>query len=286
MTTTGVRYREYAPDPRLAMQVECYWDVRDPVAQATRKSERIVPDACPEFIIHLADPFRRRIGDRWISQRRMFLAGTLSRPWELKPGRRIDTVGIRFRPGAITCLFPIEMRSAADRETSLDAIVGVSGCRGLTRDLAAASGRERARCLDAWLVPRLDRPAPRGQDRTHESIRRILARRGRQRIEEVAAQVGISRRRLERLFARDLGIRPKLFARIVRLNAALARLEQGDREAAVNAALDAGYFDQAHMSRDFQAVAGRTPGARRSEDGALARHFTRPERILAWLAGE
>jgi AraC-like DNA-binding protein len=101
----------------------------------------------------------------------------------------------------------------------------------------------------------------------------------------------LPRRRLERLFARDFGIRPKLFARIVRLNDAMTRLGpaaagHGAREAAVTAALEAGYFDQSHMSRDFRAVAGRRPGGVPGGDRVLDGHFTRPERLLEWLAGE
>jgi transcriptional regulator GlxA family with amidase domain len=117
-------------------------------------------------------------------------------------------------------------------------------------------------------------------------VRAILRTRGRERIDVLAGELGIHRRRLERAFARELGIRPKLFARIVRLNSVLAGLgtELGART--VERALEAGYFDQAHLARDFRAVAGRTAGRSSEEDGRLGRHFTDPERLLVHLAGE
>ena len=87
-------------------------------------------------------------------------------------------------------------------------------------------------------------------------------------------------------FARDLGIRPKVYARIVRLNAVLATLDDAERARAVDLALEAGYFDQAHLLRDFRILAGRTPRAGRERDGEMARHFTHPERLKALLAGE
>lgn len=87
-------------------------------------------------------------------------------------------------------------------------------------------------------------------------------------------------------FARDLGIGPKLYARIVRLNAVLATLDDAERAKAVDLALDAGYFDQAHLLRDFRALAGRTPGAGREGDGEMARHFTHPERLRTLLIGD
>lgn len=103
---------------------------------------------------------------------------------------------------------------------------------------------------------------------------------------DVARRLGWSRRRLERLFARDVGIPPKLYARIVRLNAVLATLEEPERPQAVDLALEAGYFDQSHLLRDFRALAGRRPGAARTEDGEMSRHFTHPERRRALLEGE
>ena len=105
----------------------------------------------------------------------------------------------------------------------------------------------------------------------------IRESRGQARIEEVSRALGWSRRRLERAFARDLGIPPKLYARIVRLNAVLATLDEGERAAAVDVALEAGYFDQAHLLRDFRILAGRPPRAARLADGEMARHFTHPD---------
>ncbi|MFN0152141.1 MAG: helix-turn-helix domain-containing protein, partial [bacterium] len=121
---------------------------------------------------------------------------------------------------------------------------------------------------------------------TRPAIAAILRSRGGVRIADLALELGIHRRRLERAFARDLGIRPKLFARIVRLNAALAKLDPAERGRAVDWALDAGYFDQAHLSREFRTITGRRAGASRDADGEMARHFTDPRRLAAYLSGE
>ena len=66
----------------------------------------------------------------------------------------------------------------------------------------------------------------------------------------------------------------------------LAVLDAAERASAVDMALAAGYFDQAHLLRDFRGLAGRAPRASRERDGELARHFTDPERLRLLFAGE
>ena len=72
----------------------------------------------------------------------------------------------------------------------------------------------------------------------------------------------------------------------MRLNAVLASFDEPERRAAVDLALQAGYFDQSHLLRDFRTLAGRTPRAGRLADGEMARHFTHPERLRWLFAGE
>jgi AraC-like DNA-binding protein len=286
MSAAGLRYRQVSPPRELAPFIECLWTVWDTELRRNRPLERIVPDACPEIILHLGDPFRRRVSGRWVRQPVAFLAGTLSKPWTLRAGTAVETFGIRFRPGAITALFDVDMKSAADRETRLELLIGQAGTRGFLRKLRVAGNRAgRFRILKEVLLERASPIRPRSIV-TQRGVDRTLESRGQERIETLARSLGISRRRLERAFDRDLGIRPKLFARIVRLSAALATLAGAERENLVDVALEGGYFDQAHLSRDFRVVAGRRPRAGATADGEMSRHFTGRERLLSFLAGE
>jgi AraC-like DNA-binding protein len=118
------------------------------------------------------------------------------------------------------------------------------------------------------------------------AVRAIHRRHGRIGVDALASAIGVPRRRLERLFRRDTALSPKQYIRIVRLTALLRRLEAPDRDRLIDVALDAGYFDQAHMARDFKALTARRASAGRGGDGELAVHFTRPDRLLRLLAAE
>lgn len=86
------------------------------------------------------------------------------------------------------------------------------------------------------------------------------------RISQVRADLGWSPRKLTERFRAEVGLAPKAYQRVRRLQAALRRLDGGsDRGADI--AADLGYFDQAHFVRDFREFTGMTPtqyAARRS----------------------
>ena len=78
-------------------------------------------------------------------------------------------------------------------------------------------------------------------------------------VARVAEMVSLSERQLERLFVHNLGLAPKVFARIIRLRRALGHATAG--ASLVRSAAAAGYADQAHFSRDVAAFTGTNPRA-------------------------
>ncbi|MDG2534757.1 helix-turn-helix domain-containing protein [Sphingomonas sp. HITSZ_GF] len=75
---------------------------------------------------------------------------------------------------------------------------------------------------------------------------------------EIAARAGLPHRRLQRIFARELGLAPRAYLRLLRFRAAMQDVQQGGDSLADTAAAR-GYADQAHMARDFRALAGVPP---------------------------
>lgn len=71
---------------------------------------------------------------------------------------------------------------------------------------------------------------------------------------------GVSLRPLQRHFLRYVGVNPKWVIQRYRLHEAAERLKAGPVDLA-SLALELGYFDQAHFTRDFRAIVGMSPGA-------------------------
>jgi AraC-like DNA-binding protein len=123
---------------------------------------------------------------------------------------------------------------------------------------AARSWEDRFAIVEGALAPRLD--AGRAVDpEVAFAWRRIVASRGRVRIERLAAQVEWSRKRLWSRFVSQIGVTPKRAARLIRFDHAAHRLAAGHGVAMV--AAESGYVDQSHLHRDVMAFAGVTPAA-------------------------
>jgi AraC-like DNA-binding protein len=132
-----------------------------------------------------------------------------------------------------------------------------SWIRALTDEMAGTPGWERRfALLDAALAAR----AAAGPQPAPQVVRawELLSRSGgRIPIRRLAEEVGWSARQLERRFGQQIGQTPKAAARVLRLQRARRQLAAGRPPGAV--AADCGFFDQAHLCREFKAMTDLTP---------------------------
>lgn len=123
----------------------------------------------------------------------------------------------------------------------------------------APSWGARFDCLDTALVGRMQTARA-----VHPSVRlawqRIVGAAGRVRMASLVEEVGWSQRHFITQFRRELGVSPKVFARMLRFGQVVRAMRAAPRADLASLALDAGYYDQAHLHRDTRAFAGTTPG--------------------------
>ena len=93
--------------------------------------------------------------------------------------------------------------------------------------------------------------------------RRLQDTDGAVPVAALTEEVGWSRRHLAATLREQAGLPPKALARLLRFERAAALLRAPDGPPPAAVALDCGYYDQAHLNRDFRAFAGVTPAAYR-----------------------
>lgn len=242
-------YAEFDSAPRSAGRVR-YWRLTG--ERAGEALEPVPPDGCVELIVHLGEPFVVREGGRVVLQPRVLVAGPGTRAVELAPSGRSDVIGVRFEAGAARGLFAGNMEELVDRVPALDALAPECA-RGLAEELAEA--RDWRSVLDRRLTGLLAEPDPR----IDAAVACLRASHGRVTIDELARRSALSPRQLERRFRAAVGYGPKMLARIARFQRAwqLAAAHPAATGAAI--AARAGYYDQAHLVRDFRQFTGEPP---------------------------
>ena len=128
--------------------------------------------------------------------------------------------------------------------------------------LAAESWPERMRTIEAWLRRRVSETEP-SDPRMVWAEEQLLRRGGRLRIRRLHQALNMSERAFTRRFESAVGVAPKRFARLARF--ARTRELLRSQTPLVDAAFEAGFSDQAHMTREVRAWAGVSPRVLRTK---------------------
>lgn len=222
--------RTILPPRCVARWVDAFW-----FGESDGAPLSVRPDGCMDFV--------------FVDGRAPVLVGTMTRTEQVCFAAGTHSFGVRFRPGAAALFVNAAPVELVDAHVPLDAVVAASFVR---RTAAAESDAERMRATLAHLLDGRAR-VRRAEPRVERASERLHETHGALAIDRLAHDLGIGTRQLERMFRERIGIAPKRFARIVRMQHARQLLEDGSLRAAQVAAL-AGYADEAHLSRELRAL--------------------------------
>lgn len=267
-----MEYLSYRPGPPLEGLVENLWSLKDAPPHA---HERILPSGTLELVINLHEDEFRIYGDASGAAPARFrgavVSGAYRRPFVIDTGAHASVMGVHFAPGGALPFLGAPPGHLADTHVDLEALWPRQASELRERLCEAPSPRRRFRILEAALQARLAQVLT-----PHAAVRAALARLARPRltIAEIAREVGLSHRRFIQLFTAEVGASPKLFARLLRFQRALAVVREARSVSWAALALDCGYYDQPHLIRDFGEFSGLSPAGLRDHrsDPVKANH--------------
>lgn len=255
----------HVPIAPVSRFVEHLWLVRGRVPQPSR--HLLLPDGALVVIFNLGEPQRlceRADVRRHTIFRASWVAGQQPHPIVIEQAGDYDLLGIRFRPGGAFPLFRSGVAELTGRVIELEDIWGAQA-RAVRQQLGDARGdRARLRCLEGWLDRRLRAEVAPDSRVAHAAA---LLQQGGTGVGRVAEAVNLSPKHLVHQFSRQVGLAPKHFGRIQRLQRTLGLVGLRPAVNWSELAPAAGYFDQAHLINEFRDLAGLTPAeflARRS----------------------
>jgi AraC-like DNA-binding protein len=246
--------------PILANFVEDVADLDVPETRIARGwALTILPSTTPYVIVQYRTPTTsvRRFGELVIPHQpyRHIVTTVQTGVVTILPRDPVGTIVVRLKPEAAAGLLGHNHHEFVDRKIELGSVFDAVAVNSLVEAVAAArSSYERQvtvlRFLSAKLLPHEPDPIVRraaARLRSNPSLRVGL----------LAAQLGVSERHLSRKFKSVFGTGPKSFARIARVERALASGRRGLDWADVACAC--GFTDQAHMVHDFNTIVGAAP---------------------------
>jgi len=250
MTDTGIPsdYVEHAPPAALREYVECFWTRGD--APARDAKHHILPDGCIDIVLCY------RSSAAGESPSATLAVGTMTRPLSVNASEAAVFVGARFWPGRALPFLGVPASAITDLRVDVGDLWPPRA-----DSLAHIKGHE----LGAWrqaferlLLRRLESARP--LDVTVDAaLRAILRAGGNLSIAALAPALGVTRQHLARAFALHVGVPPKMFARVARVRRVLGKARVATHVDWTALALDAGFYDQAHLSGEIRELTGRTP---------------------------
>jgi len=230
-------YWEEQPSASHSDWVECVWGLQSdgPVAD-----HRVPPDGCLDIV------YDRRHGLRAI--------GAMNREQRFAFSESATVIGVRFRPGMSAPFLHAPASELTDGSAPLQDLWPRQACELARRMDDARSVRDAMRMLLGSLPSPSDAPNP-----VQRAIGAITAARGNADLDSAAWQANLSPRQFRRRCLEESGLTPKRLSRVLRFRYACRLAGATAKRNWSDIALEAGYFDQAHLIGDFKSLTGLTP---------------------------
>jgi len=239
-------YREYSPHPALSNYIDAYWTIN--TGNIGRpKLHRILPDACTDIIFNKGNTIYRPDKRQAMLSEESYLVGTMTIFTETMESSSNSILGIRFKPGAITAFYPLDLQEITD--------TAVSYKDNVLREIVYQS-TDLLNELNLYFLKKLPSQPM--------SIAAVLAEihrsSGQVKVAELIKKHAMSERKLERLFNKEVGVSVKAMSRLIRFKHALEVIQNKTAEKSLSdIAYTTGYYDQAHLCNEIKAYTGFTP---------------------------
>jgi len=232
----------------------------------------VPPMPSAHLFVNLGGPVRPRDSDPSVPSA-VFTGGWFMGGWTrrflFEYPARVRLVGVHFKPWGISPFAGVPATELRDRWVPFDAVWQWSSdrIRNQVGDVASAAGTLRV--LEEELRSRLAEAPSRGLGLVQHAGGRLEASHGAVSVGALADAAGVSGNHLAAQFKSHVGITPKRVARIYRFARLILSVDALRPVDWSEFAQTAGYFDQAHFSREFKDFTGHTP----TEYLALRRRF-------------
>jgi AraC-like DNA-binding protein len=254
-----MQFQVITPSPPLAPYIRHYWVLETNLCDGIVK-ERVVPTGNIELMFHYRKPFLSISPSGESKAQSVSMISGISHSWfDVSTMGESGALAVTFFPGSAAHFFNLPMMELEGKSQHLGDIA-IRDAGLIEEQIAEVSSTvERVRIVENFLLKRL-RPVSLHDIRlVQQGVHIIKKQKGQIRASELAQNLCVTPRTLERKFACYVGNTPKKFIKIVRFHEVMTSLTSVKTGKLTQHAIENGYFDQAHFIRDFKSYSGFTP---------------------------
>lgn len=240
-------FEYFNPCAELGLYIQSYWTLKG----AGEMYDVLYPDACVDIVVNMGERFVTNQKNVVLEAQRVYLGGALTEAMYEKIPEKVYLLGIRFLPGCFGYFYPPyplgDMRD---------------GCVDLSEDYVPPLqilAQDPVSTLDTFFCKKLHAFHNPVKDAAAEIIRSG----GNIPLTEIAATCNKSLRQTERVFKQHIGLTPKQFCKIVKYTHVRKLLAaKAPADTLLGVALEAGYYDHAHLTKEFKKITRCTPSGK------------------------
>jgi AraC-like DNA-binding protein len=247
-----------SPSRLLRSYVREYWYLQREIPASVYHEEYMHPRGGFGIVFNLGDNLQL---DSQAVTAPLFLDGANTVSRKLGFRGHVELLGVRFYEGGAYPFFGVSLNELQNELTLIDVLDRPGLLRLHARLQELKSLTARISLLEEWLIGRL----LLGKERDAlipASLAMLREGEGRLPIPHLAQKLAVSQRHLERLYQSQVGMSPKQYSQLLRVEVARLALKQiNEISTTTSIAANLGFYDQSHFIREFSAVVGMTPYA-------------------------
>lgn len=256
---SDVEIKEFRPSLNLSPFVECFWEGNFNLSRSSLFTQRVVPNGYVELLIHTClstcELFKN---GRWSPSPGFSIIGLYTEPYVVKFNDFVSVFGIRFKPEGVYSVFGVPSSLFKSTYEDMEDVLG-NEFKSLCGELCnTPSLNQKINLVSSYLNRKIEQNR-KAFTYVNKAAELIRSRKGMIMIDELSDLACISTRQLERGFADSIGISPKSYMRLNRLNAVQRQLQDNNRLSLTAISYYFGFSDQAHFIREFKSFTGIAP---------------------------
>ena len=190
---------------------------------------------------------------------RSYAVGQISRPNKIMFHEKITVLAIYFKPTGMYQLFGIPMNQFRDCRIDLELIAGAEAIPLAEKIFGTSNLESQIKIIEEYLLQKSLKNFLVTTKKIEYACDLIQCQNGNIKMKYLLSQVNMCERNFERCFIEKIGISPKTFSGIARINKALRMIESMPKFTWGDITYQLNYTDPSHFSHDFRKFSGKAP---------------------------